>query len=165
MAILSNGWDSHHKHLHGQQINASIYFGLQLINQTSMILNGAQCFESFNWKIHTLLYMTHWTIKSLLTKLKATECYHIPSTILASTWISTSLESTNFLPISLASTRIIDGFGSISSSLKATMSFVSYIWQQLVFNPWSFTIFDNNFRHSCSYIWGTVDQSNRYDIK
>ena len=144
---FSNGCDSHQQHLLGQQINASIFFGLQSISQTNMTSNGAQCFESFNWKIHTLLYMTHWTINTLLTKLEAIECYHIPPTTLASAWIWTSLESTKISPTSFASARILNGFGRISSSLKATMSFVSYIRQQVMFNPSSLTIFDNDQTH------------------
>mmetsp|Transcript_31909 Transcript_31909/g.32337 ORF Transcript_31909/g.32337 Transcript_31909/m.32337 type:complete len:80 (-) Transcript_31909:5-244(-) len=56
---FSKGCGSHHKQLHGQQSNASIFFELQSISQTNMTSDSDRCFGSFNWKIHTLLYMTH----------------------------------------------------------------------------------------------------------
>ena len=123
---------SHYKHLHGQQHKRFHVLRLESISQANMTSNSALCYESFKWKIHTMLYMTHWNIITLLTKLEAIECYHIPPMILASAWIWTRLESTKILPTSPASARILKGFGRISSSLKATMSFVYYIWQQVM---------------------------------
>ena len=123
---------SHYKHLHGQQHKCFHVLRLESISQTNMTSNSALCYESFKWKIHTMLYMTHWNIITLLTKLEAIECYHIPPMTLASAWIWTRLESTKISPTSPASARILNGFGRISSSLKATMSFVYYIRQQVM---------------------------------
>ena len=125
---------SHYKHLHGQQHKCFHVLRLESIGQTNMTSNSALCYESIKWKIHTVLYMTHWNIITLLTKLEAIECYHIPPPTLASAWICTRLESTKISPTSPTSARILNGFGRISSSLKATMSFVYYIWQQVMFN-------------------------------
>ena len=123
---------SHYKHLHGQQHKCFHVLRLESISQTNMTSNSALCYEPFKWKIHTMLYMTHWNIITLLTRVEAIECYHIPPMILASAWIWTRLESTKISPTSSASARILKGFGRISSSLKATMSFVYYIWQQVM---------------------------------
>ena len=119
----------HYKHLHGQQHKSFHVLRLESISQTNMTSNSALCYESFKWKVHTMLYKTHWNIITLLTKVEAIECYHMPPMILASAWIWTILESTKISSTTPASARILKGFGRISSSFKATMSFVYYIWQ------------------------------------
>ena len=93
---------SHYKHLHGQQHKCFHVLRLESISQTNMTSNSALCYKSFKWKIQ-MLYMTHWNIITLLTKVEAIECYHIPPMILASAWIWTRLESPKISPTSPAS--------------------------------------------------------------
>ena len=125
--------NSNYKHLHGQKKNASIFLDY---NRSVKQIWHRMVPCAVNYSNGRYIRCCTWHIElsnTLLTKLEAIECYHIPPMTFASAWIWTRLESTKISPTSFASARILNGFGRIFSSLKATMSFVYYIQQQVMF--------------------------------
>ena len=144
---------SHYKHLHGQQHKCFHVLSLESIGQTNMTSNSALCYESIKWKIHTMLYMTHWNIITLLNIVEAIGCYHIPPMILASAWIWTRLESTKISPTTPASARILKGFWKNNFfSQSDNVLCLSYLTtSHALFDHLPYLIM---IKHSCLYIWG-----------